>query len=86
MGCDTPEPAPAPCILADICARRAWDDDVDDTSRQLLEWAADTIRSLIVANARHANRAEHMDAKAETYAAAMIAAGVNPPPRFGGDA
>ena len=81
-----PPPAPAAGILADMIARRAWDNDVDDNDRLLLEWAADTIRALIVANARYANRAEHMDAKAETYAAAMLAAGVNPPPRFGGDA
>lgn len=54
-----------------MCARRAWDDNVDDKSRQLLEWAADTIRALLIANGRYANRAEHLEAEAATYAALL---------------
>lgn len=54
-----------------MCARRAWDEDVDDKSRQLLEWAADTIRALLIANGRYANRAEHLEAEAATYAALL---------------
>ena len=71
MDCDAPPPAPAAGILADLCARRAWDDDVDDKSRLLLEWAADTIRALLIANGRFANRAEHLEAEVQTYAALL---------------
>lgn len=85
MDCDTPPPAPAAGVLADLCARRAWDDDVSDNDRMLLEWAADTIRALLIANGRFANRAEQMDAKAQTYAALMLKAGITPPSRVGGE-
>lgn len=62
MDCDTPEPAPPVVVLADLCARRAWDDDVDDASRQLLEWAADTMRALMLVNGRLAIRSEKLEA------------------------
>lgn len=71
MDCESPVPPPAAGVLADMCARRSWDDDTDDRSRQLLEWAADTIRALLVANGRYANRAEHLEAEAATYAALL---------------
>lgn len=71
MDCDSPPPAPAAGVLADLCARAAWDDDVDDDARQLLEWAADTIRALLIANGRYANRAEHLEAEAATYEALL---------------
>ena len=71
MECDEPLPAPAGGVLADLCATRAWDDAVHDYDRQLLEWAADTIRALIVANGRYVNRAEHLEAEAATYAALL---------------
>jgi hypothetical protein len=67
LDCDATPPAPAAGVLADMLARRAWDDDVSDNDRLLLEWAADTIRSILVANARYANRAEHLEAECETY-------------------
>lgn len=66
-----PPPAPAAGVLADLLARRAWDDDVNDGDRLLLEWAADTIRAILVANARYANRAEHLEAEVQTYAALL---------------
>ena len=71
MDCDAPPPAPAAGLLADLCARAAWDDDVDDDARQLLEWAADTIRALLMANGRYANRAEHLEAEVQTYVALL---------------
>jgi len=37
----------SPETVRAACARRCWDDDCDDTSRVLLESAADTIRGLI---------------------------------------
>lgn len=54
-----------------MLARRAWDDDVNDNDRLLLEWAADTIRALLVANGRYANRAEHLEAEVQTYVAIL---------------
>lgn len=85
MGCDSPPPAPAAGVLADMLANRSWDENVSDSDRLLLEWAADTIRALLIANGRYANRAEQMDAKAETYATLMLAAGITPPSRLGGE-
>ena len=71
MSTDAPPPPPAAGVLADMCARRSWDNDTDDASRQLLEWAADTIRAILVANGRYANRIEHVEAEAATYAALL---------------
>jgi len=44
---DKPYRLPAAVRLATYCEARAWDDDVDDASRLLLEQAADMIRSLM---------------------------------------
>jgi hypothetical protein len=43
---DNPYELPPPSIVADLCAQRAWDDEVDDDTRLRLEFAADTIRHL----------------------------------------
>lgn len=47
QGDDKPYTLPGAVILANRCESRAWDDDVDDASRLLLEQAADCIRSLM---------------------------------------
>jgi len=44
---DNPYELPAPSVVADLCAQRAWDDEVDDDTRLRLEFAADTIRLLM---------------------------------------
>ena len=44
---DKPYTLPAAVRLATYCEARAWDDEVDDTSRLLLEQAADMIRGLM---------------------------------------
>jgi hypothetical protein len=44
---DNPYELPAPSVVADLCAQRAWDDEVDDDTRVRLEFAADTIRLLM---------------------------------------
>jgi hypothetical protein len=44
---DNPYELPAPSVVADLCAQRAWDDQVDDDTRVRLEFAADTIRLLM---------------------------------------
>ena len=44
---DNPYELPAPSVVADLCAKRAWDDEVDDDTRVRLEFAADTIRLLM---------------------------------------
>jgi hypothetical protein len=56
-----PYKLPPPATVADLCAQRAWDDDVDDGTRIRLELAADTIRALmkrLVRQAMHLERAE----------------------------
>jgi len=44
---DKPYTLPAAVRLATYCEARAWDDEVDDESRLLLEQAADMIRGLM---------------------------------------
>jgi len=61
MSCENPYELPPPSIVADLCAERAWDDEIDDDTRLRLEFAADTIRHLmqrLVRQALHLERAE----------------------------
>jgi hypothetical protein len=61
MNEDKPYKLPPPTTVADMCAIRSWDDDVDDDSRLLHEMAADTIRALMLRCNRlalHLERAE----------------------------
>lgn len=44
---DQPFDLPAPRTLAEACLSRAWDDDVDDRDRLLLEQAARVIEHLL---------------------------------------
>lgn len=46
-GNDKPYTLPGAVMLAQRLEARAWDDDVDDASRLLLEQAADMIRGLM---------------------------------------
>lgn len=62
MDCELPEHPPAPCVLAEMCTSRAWDDDINDRDRQLLEWAGDMLAALLVLNARYTARAEVLEA------------------------
>jgi hypothetical protein len=43
---DKPYNLPPALTVADMCAMRAWDNNIDDDSRLLLEMAADTIRAM----------------------------------------
>lgn len=47
MSSDNPYELPSPTVVADLCAQRAWADDLDDDTRLRLEFAADTIRLLM---------------------------------------
>lgn len=47
--------------LAGACLRRAWDDDTDDTSRELLEAAAVTIERLATRCLRLAQELERVE-------------------------
>lgn len=51
--------------------RRSWDEGVSDRCRQLHEWNAITVRSLLVEVARLKNKNEHIEAEAMTYAALL---------------
>ncbi len=61
MATDNPYPAPAPLVLADMCAMHCWSDNIDDHSRKLLEWAADTIRCVVRMNARLSHDKEQLE-------------------------
>lgn len=57
-----PFKAPAPAIVADLCAQAAWLDAIDDDTRLRLEWAADTIRDLTSRLVRQAHKLETLEA------------------------
>ena len=57
-----PYELPAPTIVADLCAQRAWDDEVDDDTRLRLEFAADTIRHLMNRTVVLSRQLEHLEA------------------------
>ena len=61
MATDNPYPAPAPLVLADMCATQAWKDDIDDESRKIHEWTAEVIRQLVRENHRLTHKAEQLD-------------------------
>ena len=57
-------PCPAPLVLADLCAQAAWLDNIDDHSRKLHEWAADTLRQLCRQNAQLSHDRDQAEADA----------------------
>lgn len=59
---ENPYPAPAPLVLADMCAVHAWSNHIDDHTRKLLEWAADTIRCVVRLNNRISHDKEALEA------------------------
>lgn len=61
MQTENPYPPPAPLVLADMCAQRAWLDSIDDDTRKLLEWAADTLRCVVRMNARLSHDKEQLE-------------------------
>ncbi len=74
---ETPPPPPSPGVLASMCARHAWSNDIDDKSRQLLEWSADTIRLCVSKSHKSASRAERLEAERDhllEYVAALTGA------------
>lgn len=64
MPTDNPYPPPAPLMLADMLAVHAWSDQLDDHSRKLLEWAADTIRLVVRRNAQLSHDRDQAEADA----------------------
>jgi hypothetical protein len=66
---DNPYPAPAPLVLAKMCAKAAWKQNLPDSTRLLLEWAADAIRD----KCREANQLRHDRDQAEADAAHLFA-------------
>lgn len=61
---DCPYELPAPTVVAELCAQRAWDDEIDDDTRLRLEFAADTIRALMRRCVHLSQQLEHAEAKA----------------------
>ena len=64
MADDNPYPAPAPLVLARMCAKAAWKADIPDSTRMLLEWAADTIREVVQKNHALSHKAEQLEGDA----------------------
>lgn len=62
MSEDKPFDLPPALTVADMCAQRAWDDDVDDDTRLLCEMAADTIRAMHKIQYRLAHNNEQAEA------------------------
>ena len=60
---DKPYTLPSAIKLAQLCETRAWDDDVDDDSRLLLEQAGDMIRGLMMRVVRMAAASELAEAQ-----------------------
>jgi len=63
---DKPYTLPSAIKLAQLCETRAWDDDVDDESRLLLEQAGDMIRGLMMRVVRMAAANERAEAQRAT--------------------
>jgi hypothetical protein len=61
---DNPYPAPAPLVLSRMCARAAWQQDIPDATRMLLEWAADTLREVVERNHTLCHKAEQLEGDA----------------------
>lgn len=64
MPTDNPYPPPSPLVLADMLAMHAWSDHLDDHSRKLLEWSADTIRLVVRKNAQLSHDRDQAEADA----------------------
>jgi hypothetical protein len=47
-----------------MCARAAWQQDIPDQTRMLLEWAADTIREVVQKNHTLSHRNEQLEGDA----------------------
>ena len=76
MAVDNPCPCPAPLVLADLSAQRAWDNSVHDQCRMLHEWNADTVRAMHAETARLRQRNEQLEAELEktfTYVNSLLA-------------
>ena len=61
------DPAPAPLVLADMLAMHAWNPHIDEETRTLCGWAADTIRLVAREAARQTARREVAEHETEMY-------------------
>jgi hypothetical protein len=64
MPTHNPDPCPAPPMLANMLAMHSWANHLDDHSRMLLEWAADTVRQLCREKAQMAHDRDQAEADA----------------------
>jgi hypothetical protein len=61
MATHNPYPCPAPLVLANMLAMHSWANHLDDHSRMLLEWAADTVRELCAKNTQLSHENEQLE-------------------------
>jgi hypothetical protein len=54
-------PPPAPLVLADMLAMHAWSPHLDQATKQMCGWAADTIREVVREKHVLSHRAEQLE-------------------------
>ena len=57
-------PPPAPLVLANMLAVHAWNPQLDEATRRLCGWAAETVRGLCAKNAQLAHDRDQAEADA----------------------
>jgi hypothetical protein len=61
------DPSPAPLVLADMLAMHAWNPNLDEATRSLCSWAAETIRLVTRDNHSQVARREVAELETEMY-------------------
>ena len=61
------DPSPAPLVLADMLAIHAWSPHVDEATRTLCGWAADSLRLVAREAARQTAQREVAEAETDMY-------------------
>jgi hypothetical protein len=61
------DPSPAPLVLADMLAIHAWSPHIDEATRTLCGWAADSLRLVAREAARQTAQREVAEAETDMY-------------------
>ena len=64
---ENPYPCPAPLVLADMLAMHAWSPHIDEATRRLCGWAADSLRLVTREAARQTAQREVAEAETDMY-------------------
>lgn len=58
-----PYPPPAPYVLVEMLRIHAWDEQIDDHTRKLIEWAADSLAAYMARCVALAQANEQLEAR-----------------------